>query len=237
MKALPRIRLLPLVIFAAVLMLGVRIGEVVRALSVGAAVEAVQPTLAQGPAAPPSTAPPPNAKAPPPAPAAGRPAADAAAPPVRMAAAQPPPAATGQEGGFGTVQAEMVQRLAERREELDRRARELDQREALLAAAEQRIDQKINELRQLRSNIEGLLKTANEQQQAQLESLVKIYETMKPKEAARIFENLEMPVLLNVMERMKEGKTALILAAMDPLKAKEITTSLADRRQIPSMPQ
>jgi flagellar motility protein MotE (MotC chaperone) len=99
--------------------------------------------------------------------------------------------------------------------------------------AEQRVEQKLADLAKINGEIEALVHQVNGQQAAQIDSLVKIYETMKPKEAARIFEELDMPVLLGVVERMKECKTAPILAAMDPAKAKELTMQLADRRQIP----
>ncbi|WP_419902504.1 magnesium transporter MgtE N-terminal domain-containing protein [Kiloniella sp.] len=56
---------------------------------------------------------------------------------------------------------------------------------------------------------------------------------MKPKDAARIFEELDMVVLLDVVERMKERKTAPILASMNPKRAKEITLELAQRRDLP----
>src|SRR3546814_7653510 len=71
----------------------------------------------------------------------------------------------------------------------------MDEREVLLKAAEQRIDQKIGELESLQSSIEALLVTHDEQSEAQMQSLVKIYESMKPKDAARIFEELDMEVL------------------------------------------
>jgi len=137
---------------------------------------------------------------------------------------------------FGPIEAEAVKRMAEQREALQQRARELDQREALLVVAEKRLDQKVNELEKLRSEIQDALKIADDRQAAQMESLVKIYENMKPKEAARIFEALDQPILLNVVERMKEVKTAAILAAMDPIKAKEVTAALAERRQLPTLP-
>jgi flagellar motility protein MotE (MotC chaperone) len=128
---------------------------------------------------------------------------------------------------------ELLQALSERRAELERREAELETREALLSAAETRIDQKIAELEQLQSVIEGLLVQHDEQEQAQLDSLVKIYESMKPKDAARIFEELEMPVLLDVVGNMKERKTAPILAEMIPEKAKAVTLELAQRRELP----
>ena len=56
---------------------------------------------------------------------------------------------------------------------------------------------------------------------------------MKPKNAARIFERLEMEILLDVVERMREAKTSLIFAAMDPAKAKAVTSRLAERRELP----
>ena len=56
---------------------------------------------------------------------------------------------------------------------------------------------------------------------------------MKPKDAARIFEQLDMVVLLDVIERMKERKSAPILAKMKPQRAKEITLELAQRRGLP----
>jgi len=100
-------------------------------------------------------------------------------------------------------------------------------------AAEQRIDQKITELEQLQATIEDLLVQHDEQDEAQMQSLVKIYESMKPKDAARIFEELDMEVLLEVVERMKERKTAPILAQMNPERAKEVTLELAQRRELP----
>jgi len=127
----------------------------------------------------------------------------------------------------------LLQSLSQRREELEQRAREIDEREVLLKAAEQRIDQRIGELERLQASIEGLLVEHDEQTEKQMQSLVKIYESMKPKDAARIFEELDMEVLLEVVERMKERKAAPILAKMNPERAKTVTLELAQRRDLP----
>ncbi len=127
----------------------------------------------------------------------------------------------------------LLQALSQRREELEQRAREVDEREVLLKAAEQRIEQKIRELEGLQGSIEALLVEHDEQTEAQMKSLVKIYESMKPKQAARIFEELDMEVLLEVIERMKERKSAPILAQMNPQRAKTVTLELAQRRELP----
>ena len=128
---------------------------------------------------------------------------------------------------------ELLQRLVERREELAERARALEERESLLEATEGRIADKMNELRNLQAVIEGLLAQYDEEEEARLQSLVKIYENMKPKEAARIFEELDILVLLDVIGRMKERKSAPILAKMNPSKAKTVTLELAQRRAMP----
>lgn len=129
---------------------------------------------------------------------------------------------------------EVLQRLSARRGEIEARAQELERRRVLLEAAERRIQEKVAELEALKGEIEQLLLTKDEQEESQLASLVKIYENMKPKEAARIFEELDMIVLLDVVERMKERKVAPILARMNPERAKEITLELARRRELPA---
>ena len=131
---------------------------------------------------------------------------------------------------------DVLQQLAKRREELDLRARQLDEREALIQAAEQRMDQKMAELKALQATVEDLLKARSDQEEAELKSLVKMYENMKPKAAAKVFEEMDMDVLLDVVDRMNERKVAPILALVTPTRAKEITFELAQRRQLP-MPE
>jgi flagellar motility protein MotE (MotC chaperone) len=131
---------------------------------------------------------------------------------------------------------DVLQQLAKRREELDLRARQLDEREALIQAAEQRMEQKMAELKALQTTVEDLLKARSDQEEAELKSLVKMYENMKPKAAAKVFEEMDMDVLLDVVDRMNERKVAPILALVTPTRAKEITFELAQRRQLP-MPE
>lgn len=126
----------------------------------------------------------------------------------------------------------ILQQLATRRKELDRRAAEMEQREALLQASEARITAKVDELQKMRGDVEKLLATADKQQSDQMKSLVKIYETMKPAQAAKIFEQLDMNMLLSVIGKMKEAKAAPVLAAMDPVKAKTVTSELIRRKDL-----
>jgi flagellar motility protein MotE (MotC chaperone) len=138
---------------------------------------------------------------------------------------------------FTETQATVLEELKERRANLDARESRVAQREALLAVTEQRIEEKISELDSIRNEIKDLLGNQSEEEEARLRSLVKIYEGMKPKEAAAIFDNLDMDILLEVVARMSERRTAPILAAMDVQKAQELTTLLAEQRKLPELPQ
>lgn len=128
---------------------------------------------------------------------------------------------------------EVLQKLVERRDALEKRKKELDMRDNLLRASEARIDKKISKLKEIESTIQELLKQYDDQQLKKLKSLVAIYEKMKPKDAARIFNSLDMEVLLDVSGLMKESKLAAILGKMNGERAKELTVELATRKQLP----
>jgi len=129
---------------------------------------------------------------------------------------------------------QLLQRLAERRDKLEKREQELNVREGLMQAAEVRIDNQISELKKLEKLISSRLQTFDEQQLRKLENLVKIYESMKPKDAAKIFEELEMDTLLEVAARMKSKKLAPVMAKMDPDKAREMTIELRVLGELPA---
>lgn len=127
---------------------------------------------------------------------------------------------------------EVLQQLAERRAALDRRAQQLDRHAALLATAEANLAGQLERLEQLRAEIAATVAAHDAKEEAKLASLVKIYETMKPKAAAEIFNRLEMPLLISVVERMRAPKSADVLARMDPAKAKQVTAELARRTEL-----
>lgn len=129
----------------------------------------------------------------------------------------------------------VLQKLADRRRDLDQREKALDEREQLVAAMEKRVDAKLAELKQIQGRLEELAGQYSEREEKEYQRLVKIYEAMEPKDAARIFEELDPPVLLRVISRMKERKTAPILAEMNPKTARYVTTHMAERRQLPAL--
>ena len=57
-------------------------------------------------------------------------------------------------------------------------------------------------MKKIREDIKSLLGTVDEKEKSRLRNLVKIYESMKPKDAARIFNELDMTVLMGVVAKM-----------------------------------
>ena len=136
---------------------------------------------------------------------------------------------------FSEVRMELFEDLSKRRKNLESRERELAVREALLKAAEQEIDQKYKELVSLRSEIQDLLVEQSEEEKNRIASLVKIYEGMKPKDAARIFNTLDLDVLLSVVSQMSERKSAPIIASMSPDRARTLTIMLMEQKALPDL--
>ncbi len=133
------------------------------------------------------------------------------------------------------VRDEIYKDLAKRREMLDRKEKEIAVREALLSAAERELDQKLRELTNIRTEIEASMKKQSAEEQARIASLVKIYEGMKPKDAASILNTLDIEVLMIIMTRMSERKSSAILSEMNPERARTVTVMLAERRHAPSL--
>lgn len=123
----------------------------------------------------------------------------------------------------------VLERLQDRRKELETRAREVDIRESLLKAAEKRIETKVDEMKGVETRISAATQQKEEADNARFKSIVTMYENMKPKDAGRIFDRLEMAVLIEVASRMKPQKMSDVLAQMSPEAAERLTVELARR--------
>lgn len=132
---------------------------------------------------------------------------------------------------------QLLQELGVRRRALEGRERKLNQRAVLLKAAEQRLVEKQDDLKKIRLEIKDLLNIKEKEEEERLKRLVAIYSNMKPKDAAKIFNELDMTVLLDVMQSMKERKIAPIVAAMDADRARKLTKQLAERQDVPKIPK
>lgn len=223
-----RFRLLPLVIFAAVFMLTIKVGEVWRGII---AIDENQPELIKiSKVSAEESTPAPEAKAPAAAQDKGTVPADVTV--GKIVEASPSFPEMGGNSSFSQNEIDVLQSLAERREALDNREKELARQGSMMEAAEKQIDAKIIKLKELQKNLQELLGLYESKEKEKMESLVRIYSNMKPKDAARIFNDLEMPVLIQIFTQMKENKSSPILAAMDSEKAHALTVELAKKKDI-----
>lgn len=229
-----RFRLLPVLIFVAATMLTLKVGSIWQGISSlrdgGEWQQSV--AVAQEPAKNAAENDPQDAAQPAPSDAANTPPGLTAEPTAGAAAEEKAkPVRQIDPRQLSNSEIKLLQALAQRRSTLDNREESLNQREALLRAAEQKLVDQQTELLAMRSEVKGLLDDLDAKEKRRIGNLVKIYENMKPKDAALIFNELELPVLMSVVERMKVRKLAPVIAAMNPDKARKITRSMAKRQK------
>ena len=128
---------------------------------------------------------------------------------------------------YSASELKILQSLASRREKLTKKEKNIERKLIQLEAAEKQIDAKIAKLQNYETKLKELIGKYNDGEKKKSQSLVKMYSTMKPKDAARIFNTLDMDILINMFENMKPSTASAILSKMNSERAKEITAELA----------
>jgi flagellar motility protein MotE (MotC chaperone) len=123
----------------------------------------------------------------------------------------------------------ILERLQSRRQEIEARAREIEIRESLLKAAEKRIEARVEELKGVESRISVVKEQKTEADAARFKGIITMYEAMKPKDAAKVFDRLEMAVLFEIASQIAPRKMSDILGLMSPEAAERLTVEMARR--------
>lgn len=155
------------------------------------------------------------------------------APPGRQAG-QCPPSTLAARAGLSRSELSVLSSLSERRAALDALEAQFAIRENTLAAAEARLESRVEEIKTIRDEVEALLGQLEGAQQAQVDELVGLYETMKPEDAARILPGLDPDIRLAVAAGMKDKTLASILGLMTQEQAIDLTMQLARRHGTPT---
>lgn len=234
------LRVLPIAIFGAVLMLTVKVGDLVGGLATAPRLEVARAT-AQATQTPP----------------AGSAAATGNATPMALEETENKDKLTEEMTPEGLTALEMEEEidpefddiaslsageirllteLSDRRRDLEVRERAIDERATLLRAAEERLTLQQDQLNEIKVEIQVLLERFEELESEETDKLVRIYSNMKPKSAAAIFNELDMETLVAVMRGMSERKLAPIIAAMNTERARLLTRELAERQALPALP-
>jgi flagellar motility protein MotE (MotC chaperone) len=123
----------------------------------------------------------------------------------------------------------ILESLQGRRQQLDARTRDLDMRENLLKAAEKRVEAKVAELKTVEARVKTAIGTRDQEEAKRFKGIISMYETMKPKDAARIFDRLDMKILIEVATHMNPRNMSEIISQMSPDAAQRLTVELANR--------
>lgn len=161
----------------------------------------------------------------------------ATAPVVKTASMKSDPASDDASESGSPAAVDVLTSLSHRRAALDAREQEITTRENLIAAAAKRVDQRIAELKAMQTKLESLLGQRDAAEQKQFEQLVKSYSSMRPKDAARIFDSLSDDVAIPVAAAMKPDILGAMLAQMQPENAQKLTVKLANRLNMQKIEQ
>lgn len=130
------------------------------------------------------------------------------------------------QNGISDSEVKILQELAQRREALEIRSREIDKKAVQLKVTEEQIEIKLSQLKDYELRLKNLMKEYDEKEKEKINSLVKLYSTMKPKDAARIFDNLDNDIVVSLLREMKPSTASSILSQMDVSKTRVITDLL-----------
>ena len=138
------------------------------------------------------------------------------------------PGGNGEKANSTFTQSEIMilQELAERREALDLRSREIDKKAVQLKVAEEEIEKKLAQLREYESKLKKLIGEYNEKEKEKIAALVKMYASMKPQSAARIFNTLDIETAASLLREMKPSSASAIVLQMEAVKAKAVTDEI-----------
>lgn len=136
--------------------------------------------------------------------------------------------------GLSQAEVQVLQALSARRQALDLRTTQVETQDELMAAAERRLDERLAELHQLETTVNEMLGHLDEAQEQRLAGLVDVYQRMRAKDAATVFDGLDDQVLVRVASRMRQANLAEIMGKMNPDRARALTQMLAEQARPPT---
>jgi flagellar motility protein MotE (MotC chaperone) len=119
-----------------------------------------------------------------------------------------------------------IDKLRTRKEELDLREKELGQLEEELQRQKAEVDQRIRQLEKMRQEIAGVLKERVDADETQVNKLVELYSSMKPKQAADVIGSLKEELAVQVLSKMKKKNAAEVMNLLPAEKARGLSEKL-----------
>jgi flagellar motility protein MotE (MotC chaperone) len=123
--------------------------------------------------------------------------------------------------------------IQEERKTLDDRSKKIDEEQAKLELAKERIKVEMQNLANLKQELVLLVEKSQTRHDDDVAKLVQLYQTMKPKEAAEIMNALDLDIAVTVLAEMDNRNAAPILAKMNPEKARAVSKVIMERNKLP----
>ena len=139
------------------------------------------------------------------------------------------PAQLAHDAGLSPAELQVLQSLGVRRGQLDQREQDMDVQNQLVAAAEAKLDAKLQALASMKGELQKLLSDGDAKKAAEIDNLVQVYSKMKPAAAAQRMSLLDDSVRIPLAAKIKPAALSAILGQMAPADAKDITEKLAGR--------
>ncbi|MGA2402862.1 MAG: hypothetical protein ABSG91_14350 [Syntrophobacteraceae bacterium] len=129
----------------------------------------------------------------------------------------------------GASTTESLSALQQKEIEIRKKEEQLKEKEERLGKLQKEVEQKVKDLLALQKEVQSVRTEKQETQSTRVRSLSKIYGTMKPKEAAKLMENLDDRLVMGIISTMTPDEAAAILALMEVKKAAKISEALSGR--------
>lgn len=109
----------------------------------------------------------------------------------------------------------------------EKRQLALNEREVKIDNDEERINVKMDSLNQVKEQLEMLIGTKQGIKETRIKKLAKVYEGMRPEEAAPILSELDDLTIIDIMLQMSDRSVSKILGQMPVDRATEISQRLS----------
>lgn len=123
--------------------------------------------------------------------------------------------------------------IKEERALLEAQKQKLETRASEVGLAAEELAIETARLTELREELTGLLERVEAAHTADVDRLVGLYAAMKPADAAKIMDDLDLEVSVMVLGTMRERDAAPILAGLNAVRARAISKIILERSQLP----
>ncbi len=140
-----------------------------------------------------------------------------------------PPGTEAEQREYGSVEERRLMEAIEGGElsVLAREREKLEEQKKELKRVEAEVDKKLDQLNQLRQNVEKLLAEKDAVEQKRVQELAKMYEKMTADKAATVLATVDQELAVAILKLMKTKAAAKILNSMERDKAAKLTTGFS----------